>query len=99
MENITKISSTVRLDFVCKCGNIGNKKHRYFIDIYIPNLNKMIEVKIEYTLNKYKENVLLKANECVKQGYDYEIWIYDYKKNKNILTSFSTSTVLYSTTY
>ena len=38
------------------------KKHRYFVDIYLPAVNKMIEVKSEYTLNKYKENVLLKAN-------------------------------------
>jgi len=63
------------------------KKHRYFVDIYLPAVNKMIEVKSEYTLNKYKENVLLKANECVKQGYNYEIWVYNYKGNK-IIKSF-----------
>ena len=61
-----------------------DKKHRYFVDIYLPFINKMIEVKSEYTLNKYKENVLLKANECIKQGYNYEIWIYDSKGNKEI---------------
>jgi hypothetical protein len=58
------------------------KKHRYFVDIYIPKLNKMIEVKSTYTYNKYNENVFLKAEECVNQGYNYEIWIYDHNKNK-----------------
>ena len=69
--------------------DINGKSHRYFVDIYIPKLNKMIEVKSEYTLNKYKENVLLKANECVKQGYDYEIWIYDNKGVKIIKNTFN----------
>jgi hypothetical protein len=64
----------------------NGKKHRYFVDIYLPNLNKMIEVKSDYTFNKHLENVLLKANECVNQGYLYEIWIYDYKGNKIIKT-------------
>jgi hypothetical protein len=67
----------------------NGKSHRYFVDIYIPKINKMIEVKSEYTLNKYKENVLLKANECVKQGYDYEIWIYDYNGNRKIKNTFN----------
>ena len=31
------------------------KRHRYFVDIYIPSLNKMIEVKSFYTYNKYLE--------------------------------------------
>jgi hypothetical protein len=64
------------------------KKHRYFVDIYLPSLNKMIEVKSNYTFNIFLENVLLKANECIKQGYLYEIWIYDYKGNK-IIKSFN----------
>lgn len=64
----------------------NGKKHRYFVDIYLPNLNKMIEVKSDYTFNKHLEIVLLKANECINQGYLYEIWIYDYKGNKIIKT-------------
>jgi hypothetical protein len=40
----------------------------------------------ETSFNKHLENVLLKANECVNQGYLYEIWIYDYKGNKIIKT-------------
>jgi len=67
----------------------NDKKHRYFVDIYLPKINKMIEVKSIYTFNKHNEIVLLKAKECVKQGYDYEIWIYDNKgKNKTIINTF-----------
>ncbi len=64
----------------------GGKRHRYFVDIYIPSLNKMIEVKSIWTFNKNKENILLKAYQCVKEKYNYEIWIYDYKRNKEIIT-------------
>ena len=45
----------------------------------------MIEVKSIWTFNKNKQNVLLKAQECINQNYKYEIWIYDYKKNKEII--------------
>ena len=55
------------------------KKHRYYVDIYIPKINKMIEVKSTWTYKKKKDNINLKANECIKHGYIYEIWIYDDK--------------------
>ncbi len=61
------------------------KKHRYFVDIYIPKENKMIEIKSNYTYNLHQDKIMLKAEECVRQGYNYEIWIYDYKKNKEIV--------------
>ena len=66
---------------------------------YIKQFNKdyKIELVEDYSCNNKqqlsrKEGEYQKANECVKQGYIYEIWIYDYKKNKNILTSFSNIT-------
>ena len=55
------------------------KKHRYYVDIYIPKNNKMIEVKSTWTYKKKKDNINLKASECIKHGYTYEIWIYDDK--------------------
>ena len=61
------------------------KTHRYFVDIYIPKINKMIEVKSKWTYDTHHETVLLKAKECIKNGYNYEIWLYDYKKNKVVL--------------
>jgi hypothetical protein len=65
------------------------KRHRYFVDIYIPKINKMIEVKSLYTYNKHLDTVLLKAKECIAQGYLYEIWIYNYKKEKTIISQFA----------
>ena len=46
----------------------------------------MIEVKSEWIYNKYNVNIVEKAKECIKQGFDYELWIYDSKKNKQIIT-------------
>jgi hypothetical protein len=63
-----------------------SKRHRYFVDIYIPKENKMIEVKSDYTYNLHQDKIILKAEECVHQGYVYEIWVYDYKKNREILS-------------
>jgi len=60
------------------------KKHRYFVDIYIPKINKMIEVKSTWIYNRFNNNIFEKANECIKQGFDYEIWIYNGNKNKEV---------------
>ena len=62
------------------------------IDIYIPNLNKMIEVKSTrtYQLN-LEDTIFPKANACIKQGFYYEIWVYSDKngKKKEIITEFN----------
>ena len=69
--------------------NNNGIKHRYYVDIYIPKINKMIEVKSKWTYDKNKEIVNLKAQECIKQGYNYEIWIYDTKRNNTIINNFN----------
>jgi len=61
--------------------NIG-KKHRHFVDIYIPSQNKCIEVKSTWTFKKQKDIVLLKQQAAKKLNYLYEIWIYDNKGDK-----------------
>ena len=67
----------------------NDKNHRYFVDIYIPSINKMIEVKSTWTYKKkLQDNIIPKAKECIKRGYNYEIWIYDNKKNKIIIDKF-----------
>jgi hypothetical protein len=67
----------------------NEKKHRYYVDIYIPTINKMIEVKSTWTYAKKKEdNIIPKALQCIKEGYDYEIWIYDNKRNKIVISEF-----------
>ena len=57
----------------------------YLPDIYIPTTNTIIEVKSQYIYNKEKIQNINKAKCCVAQGYMFEFWIYDEKKNKTIL--------------
>jgi hypothetical protein len=59
-----------------------NIKHRHYVDIFIPNENKCIEVKSTWTLQKKKDNVFLKQCAAKELGYKYEIWVYDKKGNK-----------------
>ena len=70
----------------------NNRKHRYYVDIYIPLINKMIEIKSTRTYQlKLEDNIFLKANACIKQGFDYEIWVYADNKGrkKEIITEFN----------
>jgi hypothetical protein len=60
----------------------SGKKHRHFVDIFIPSQNKCIEVKSTWTFKKQKEIVLLKKMAAKELGYLYEIWVYDNKGNK-----------------
>jgi hypothetical protein len=60
----------------------SGKKHRHFVDIFIPSQNKCIEVKSTWTFKKQKEIVLLKKIAAKELGYLYEIWVYDNKGNK-----------------
>ena len=60
----------------------SDKKHRHFVDIFIPSQNKCIEVKSTWTFKKQKEIVLLKQQFAKNLNYLYEIWIYDNKGNK-----------------
>ena len=60
--------------------NFENTKHRHYIDIYIPSINKCIEVKSIYTYETDKEKVLAKQKAAKELGYQYEIWIFDNKK-------------------
>jgi hypothetical protein len=49
--------------------------HRYFVDIFIPAENRMIEVKSAYTAAK--QGVCEKASACRDAGFEFEIWVYD----------------------
>ncbi len=60
----------------------NNKEHKHYVDIFIPNQNKCIEVKSTWTLKKNKDNVFLKQNAGKLLGYDYEIWVYNNKGKK-----------------
>ena len=56
------------------------KKHRHYVDIFIPSQNRCIEVKSTWTAEKKKDNIYLKQNAAKNLGYNYEIWIYNSKK-------------------
>jgi hypothetical protein len=58
---------------------LQGKNRVYIPDIYIPHINKIIEVKSTYTYIVKNGNVQLKAEATRKLGYDYEIWIFGDK--------------------
>jgi hypothetical protein len=76
-------------DIVLGCKNVPTiwyndelgKKHRHYVDIFIPRLNKCIEVKSTWTKEKKKDCIFLKQNAAKELGYNYEIWVYDGKGN------------------
>ena len=60
----------------------NGKKHRHYVDIFIPSQNKCIEVKSIWTYEKQIDIVLLKQKAAKELGYKYSIWIYNNKKEK-----------------
>jgi hypothetical protein len=60
----------------------NEKKHRHYVDIFIPSQNKCIEVKSTYSINHIHSNIFLKQKAAQDLGYIYEIWVYDNKGNK-----------------
>jgi len=74
-------------DIITGCKNVPTiwyndelgKKHRHYVDIFIPNLNKCIEVKSIWTSEKKKDCIFLKQESAKQLGYNYEIWIYNKK--------------------
>jgi len=77
-------------DIITGCKNVPsiwyndeiNKKHRHYVDIFIPSLNKCIEVKSTWTIKNKKANIFNKQKAAKELGYEYEIWVYDNKGNK-----------------
>ena len=60
-------------------------RHHYYVDIYIPSKHKMIEVKSTWTYEKKKDSVHAKGLQCKRDGYEYEIWIYNTKSRKDVV--------------
>jgi hypothetical protein len=52
------------------------KKHRYFCDIYIPNENRIIEVKSIWTYIKNEDKNIEKKKICEEKGYIFELYIF-----------------------
>jgi hypothetical protein len=76
-------------DIITGCKNVptiwyydtNGKKHRHYVDIFIPSQNKCIEVKSPWTVKKSK-GIFEKQEAGKKLGYEYEIWVYDTKGNR-----------------
>ena len=54
---------------------------RYYPDIYIISLNKVIEVKSEYTYNRHYTINQLKMEATIAKNLNFEFWIYSPKLN------------------
>jgi hypothetical protein len=61
---------------------VNEKDKYYFPDIYIPDENKIIEVKSTWTYKCKTDNINLKKEACISQGYNYEIWCFSSKGEK-----------------
>ena len=61
------------------------KYHKYFPDIYIKSLNKIIEVKSDYVYIKELRKNIMKKKACLYLGYNFEFWIFDGKHNLTII--------------
>jgi len=77
-------------DIITGCKNVPTiwyndetgKKHRHYVDIFIPSQNRCIEVKSLWTAEKKKDSIFLKQKAAKELGYKYSIWIYNNKKEK-----------------
>lgn len=87
LDKLVKEENILENDIVTGCKNVPTiwyndeegKKHRHYVDIFIPSQNKCIEVKSTWTAKKKKDNIFLKQNAGKELGYLYEIWIYNNK--------------------
>ena len=75
---ITKRSKMPKIIYKLK-----DKEHRYYPDIWIKSINKIIEVKSYYTYKKELIKNINKALATRKLNFDFEFWIYTPEK-KNI---------------
>jgi hypothetical protein len=88
LEKLIKEENITEEDIVTGCKNVPQiwyddeecKKHRHYVDIFIPSQNRCIEVKSTWTSEKNKDNIYLKQNAAKEFGYQYEIWIFNAKK-------------------
>lgn len=88
IDKLVKEENILEEDIVTGCKNVpqiwyndeNGKKHRHYVDIYIPSQNRCIEVKSTWTAKKGEHYIYLKQNAAKELGYNYEIWIYNSKK-------------------
>jgi hypothetical protein len=87
LDNLIKEDNNLENEIITSRKNVptiwyndnDGKKHRHFVDIFIPSQNKCIEVKSTWTFKKKMDCVFLKQYAAKELGYNYEIWIYNNK--------------------
>lgn len=57
------------------------KQHRYYPDLYIKSINKIVETKSAWTYEKQLQENILKKERCLNMGLNFEFMIFDSKKN------------------
>jgi hypothetical protein len=65
---------------------LNDKTKYYYPDIAIPHENKLIEIKSHYTYTLDPTKIKCKGDACKSLGINYEIWIYNRKGDKEIIT-------------
>ena len=88
LDKLVKEDNISEDDIVTGCKNVPtiwyhdeqDKKHRHYVDIFIPSQNRCIEVKSTWTAQKKQDNIYLKQEAAKQLGYNYEIWVYNAKK-------------------
>jgi len=58
------------------------KKHRYYVDFYIPSQNRCIEVKSTWTYKINKNKIAMTQQAVIVSGYNFEVWVYNAKGEK-----------------
>jgi acyl carrier protein len=100
--NELKYQGSYELDFIKKYDYLNitnyksieyefnNKQRKYFPDFYYEEKNLIIEIKSNYTYNKFLEKNLAKQRCCIEQGYNF-IFIIDKKYDdfENLLMNYN----------
>jgi DNA repair protein RadC len=87
LDKLFKEENISENDILTGCKNVpiiwyddlDGKKHRHYVDIFIPSQNRCIEVKSTWTAKLNNHTIFLKQEAAKKLGYKYEIWIYNTK--------------------
>ena len=61
---------------------VNGKIKFHFPDIYVPDANRIIEVKSTWTYKCKEDNIAYKKKAAEDAGFTYDIWIFDKKGNK-----------------
>lgn len=59
-----------------------DKDHRYYVDIYILNQERCVEVKSTWTTKLNPDIILLKQKAVQDAGYQCDVWVYNQKGEK-----------------